>query len=457
MFAGFDYGSANCAIGVMDGGQTRLLPLAEDGNYMPSTIYAMERELISESVLQRLPLAAQADFKPKRAAELSRARTARLELDLLANEQAVFIGNQAIETYMEMPEEGFYVRSPKSFLGASGLLSNQMALFEDIVTLMMQEIHTRAQQSLKQAISQVVIGRPVNFQGIGGEQSNKQAEAILTLGARRAGFTDVAFLYEPMAAALEFESTLTLEQRVLVVDIGGGTSDCSFVRMGPELKDKKDRSDDCLGHSGQRVGGNDLDIALAMAGFMPHLGLGSALITGKPMPRQPFWNAVAVNDVSAQREFSALSSRKLIEELQRDAKEQVKLARLLKVQKDQLGYRLVRSAEQLKIALSDSKQAAMDIGFVEAPKPQPLTVNVDAATFVAAIDESLETVHKLITQALAEGGCQPDVIYLTGGSAKSPYITEQIRARFPDVALVSGDHFGSVVAGLTRWAERLYR
>ncbi len=174
MFAGFDYGSANCAIGVMDGGQTRLLPLAEDGNYMPSTIYAMERELISESVLQRLPLAAQADFKPKRAAELSRARTARLELDLLANEQAVFIGNQAIETYMEMPEEGFYVRSPKSFLGASGLLSNQMALFEDIVTLMMQEIHTRAQQSLKQAISQVVIGRPVNFQALAASKATSK-------------------------------------------------------------------------------------------------------------------------------------------------------------------------------------------------------------------------------------------------------------------------------------------
>lgn len=61
----------------------------------------------------------------------------------------------------------------------------------------------------------------------------------MTLGARRAGFTDVAFLYEPMAAALEFESTLTREQRVLVVDIGGGTSDCSFVRMGPSLRTRK--------------------------------------------------------------------------------------------------------------------------------------------------------------------------------------------------------------------------
>ncbi|MGB2519736.1 molecular chaperone, partial [Shewanella algae] len=114
--------SANCAIGVMDGGQTRLLPLAEDGNYRPSTIYAMERELISESELQRLPLAAQADFKPNRAAELSRARTARLELDLLAKEHSVFSGNAAIEIYIEMPEVGFYVRSPTSFLAASGLL-----------------------------------------------------------------------------------------------------------------------------------------------------------------------------------------------------------------------------------------------------------------------------------------------------------------------------------------------
>ncbi|MGS0728573.1 molecular chaperone, partial [Shewanella sp. 0m-11] len=278
---------------------------------------------------------------------------ARRELDLLPNEQAVFVGEQAIDAYLDMPDEGFYVRSPKSFLGATGLRESQIALFEDIVTLMMMHIKTQAEKNLgTKVITHAVIGRPVNFQGIGGEQSNQQAEAILSLAAKRAGFIDVDFLFEPLAAGMDYEASLDENLTVLVVDVGGGTTDCSMVKMGPNHIDNRDRSADFLGHSGQRIGGNDLDIALSMASFMPHLGLGSLMVNKLPVPSKPFWNAVAVNDISAQRDFSALASKKLIEDLIKEAQNPQLIQRLLKVQKDQLGYKLVRSAEQSKIALS---------------------------------------------------------------------------------------------------------
>ena len=50
MFVGFDYGSANCAIGVMIDNAVALLPLSADSDFMPSTLYAMDRELIAEAV-----------------------------------------------------------------------------------------------------------------------------------------------------------------------------------------------------------------------------------------------------------------------------------------------------------------------------------------------------------------------------------------------------------------------
>ena len=42
--------------------------------------------------------------------------------------------------------------------------------------------------------------RPVNFQSVGGEESNQQALGILERAAKRAGFKEVSFLCEPLAA-----------------------------------------------------------------------------------------------------------------------------------------------------------------------------------------------------------------------------------------------------------------
>ncbi|MEZ9596898.1 molecular chaperone [Shewanella sp. 10N.261.52.F9] len=455
MFVGFDYGSANCAIGVIEGDDVRLMPLSGDSKYMSSTLYAMDRELIAEAVLKQLSQAEQAEYTRLRSAQLSRAAAARRDLDLLPHEQAVFVGEQAIEAYLEMPDEGFYVRSPKSFLGATGLRESQIALFEDIVTLMMMHIKTQAESQLKQGnntITHAVIGRPVNFQGIGGEQSNLQAEAILSLAAKRAGFTEVDFLFEPLAAGMDYEASLDENVTVLVVDVGGGTTDCSMVKMGPNHIDNRDRSADFLGHSGQRIGGNDLDIALSMASFMPHLGLGSLMVNKLPVPSKPFWNAVAVNDISAQRDFSALGSKKLIEDLIKDAQHPELIQRLLKVQKEQLGYKIVRSAEQSKIALSDANSVDTPLDYIH----NGLHAKVSDSDFEAAITMPLSKVEALMREALEQSGVMPDRIYVTGGTARSPAIYKRISGLFPEIPIVVGDHFGSVTAGLTRWAQRVF-
>ncbi len=454
MFVGFDYGSANCALGVMTADGVQLLPIAGDSRYMSSTLYAYDRELIAEAVYQRLDTSRQADYAKNRSAQLSRAKVVRRELDLLPSDEVVFFGEAAFNAYMEVPEEGFYVRSPKSFLGASGLRPDQIALFEDIVTLMMLHIKACGEKALGngQQITRAVIGRPVNFQGIGGEQANEQAESILTTAAQRAGFSEVAFLFEPIAAGMDFEAQLTQDKTVLVVDVGGGTTDCSVVKMGPSRVGNTDRSGDFLGHSGQRIGGNDLDIALAMHSFMPHMGLGSELVTGKPMPSKVFWNCVAVNDIAAQRDFSSVTCKKLIDDLIKEARQPELLKRLLTVQRNQLSYQLVRQAERAKIALSDTDSTQSQLGFVEAQ----LQADISASQFVMAIDDPLSRVESLMHSAVETAGVQPEIIYVTGGTARSPAIYERIARCYPECEVIVGDHFGSVTAGLTRWANKIF-
>ncbi|MBR9729037.1 molecular chaperone [Shewanella intestini] len=462
MLVGFDYGSANCSVGMLVNDKVELLPLSNDSKYLPSTLYAFDRDLIAEAVYKQLPDDQKLEYASLRSAQLERARQVRHELDLMPDEQTVFVGKAAQAQYLDMPEEGFYVRSPKSFLGAIGLRTEQIALFEDIVTLMMQFVKQTidpllAKQQLSPA-SHAVIGRPVNFQGIGGEESNRQAEAILTLAAKRAGFVNVSFLFEPLAAGMDFETSLQTDKTVLVVDVGGGTTDCSVVKMGPERGKLSQRQQDFYGHSGQRIGGNDLDIALAMQGFMPLLGAGSLLKNGKPLPNQPFWNAVAVNDISAQREFSSLATKKLLEDLMKDAGEPDKLRRLQKVQTDQLGYQLVRQAEIAKIALSDKPATDVNLSMVEAD----FSANVTFDLFAHAISNSLDKVDNLMRQAMAQAQShdetltQPDIVYVTGGTARSPAIYQKIAQVYPQAQVVVGDHFGSVTAGLTKWAQKVF-
>lgn len=450
MFIGFDYGTANCSVAIMKDGVPALLPLEQGSTLLPSMLCAPTRDAVSEWLFRHHQVPTpEADNQ----AILRRALAFNREEDIEVTPNSVQFGLASLAQYMADPEDVWFVKSPKSFLGANGLKPQQVAFFEDLVCAMMLHIRQKAEQNLNQSITQAVIGRPINFQGLGGDEANRQAQGILARAASRAGFKDVEFQFEPVAAGLEFEATLKQETRVLVVDIGGGTTDCSMLLMGPEWHDKSDRSASLLGHSGCRVGGNDLDIMLAFKELLPLLGLGGATEKGTALPALPWWNAVAINDVPAQSDFYANASKKLLLDLIRDAREPEKVKRLLKVWQQRLGYRLVRAAEESKIALSEHAEVSTQLAFIE----QSLETAISVQGLEAAIAQPLERIQEQVKMALDASGTRPDVIYLTGGSARSPVLRQALQQQLPDIPLASGDDFGSVTAGLARWAQVMFR
>ncbi|MGL4679475.1 MAG: molecular chaperone, partial [Plesiomonas shigelloides] len=250
MYIGFDYGTANCSMGYMTEHGPRLLTLENDSPYLPSMLCAPSREAVSEYLYRHWQVPADG---PASTQLLRSAISSNREEDIQVTPGCLSFGQQALSQYMREPDEVYFVKSPKSFLGANGLKPLQVALFEDLVCAMMYHIRQQAEQQLQQSLTEVVIGRPVNFQGTGGEQANQQAEGILLRAARRAGWQRVEFQFEPVAAGLDFEATLQHEQRVLVVDIGGGTTDCSLLLMGPQWHPRADRQQSLLGHSGCRI------------------------------------------------------------------------------------------------------------------------------------------------------------------------------------------------------------
>ena len=155
MICGFDYGTSNCAIGVQQDGEIRLLPVDGERTFVPSALYAMARELITEQVSHGLTSDREA-FIASRKPQLQMALRARNELDLHADDDVMFVGHAAFKEYFADPEEGYFVKSPKSFLGASGLRPEFVGFFEDIVTAMMRQARASPARATPALVSATV-------------------------------------------------------------------------------------------------------------------------------------------------------------------------------------------------------------------------------------------------------------------------------------------------------------
>jgi len=161
---------------------------------------------------------------------------------------------------------------------------------------------------------------------------------------------------------------------------------------------------------------------------------------------------VAINDVPAQSDFYSSASGKQLRDLIHDAEQPEQVKHLLKVWQQRLSYRLVRAAEESKIALSDRSLTASELAFITPD----LQAEISAASLANAIQQPLQRILEQVSLALATSSVRPDVIYLTGGSARSPLLRQALQAQLPDIPLATGDDFGSVTAGLARWADVMF-
>ncbi len=449
--AGLDFGTSNCAIGVAPQQQPQLLQLPEHGNFMPSTLFAPKSEMICGWLYQQLHAQGKADaYRQARSQQLPSSLRTLKELKLDGYDEHLSFGKQALNEYLVDPADCYYVRSPKSFLGASGISQRQQQQFEDIAAAMMWHLAEQVRQSGQAELEKVVIGRPVNFQGLNSELSNQQALSILSNAAQYVGFKQCEFLYEPMAAGLSYQQQLSQEQRVLVIDIGGGTSDVSMLVMGPDYLATRQHQDLVLGYNGERIGGNDFDIALNFETLMPALGARLQLEGGQAMPIKPFWDAAAINDFPAQTRFYDADTRHLLVRLLKQP--QLKpLNGLLRLHDERQTYQLSAAAEQAKIALSDTSSTQVDLSYLL----QELQVTVEQETYQQACQRLLNNIAMLSDEVIRQAKTQPDVIFLTGGSANSPMIRDFLSQRY-QAPLVSGDNFGSVTGGLALWAEHIF-
>ncbi|PWC75206.1 Hsp70 family protein [Azospirillum sp. TSH64] len=411
---GLDFGTSNTTLGVQDADGFRLLALDGTRTTLPTAVFF--------------------DFEHDRTT----------------------IGQAAIDGYVS-GVEGRLMRSIKSMLGTD-LIDADTALrkgrisFRAVIGTFLDLVKKRAEEALGGELGDVVVGRPVHFVD-GDPAGDAAAEETLGQIARAAGFRNVSFQFEPIAAALDYEQQVAGEELALIADIGGGTSDFSVVRIGPERRGKADRAGDILANDGIRVGGTDFDRDLSLATAMPELGLGSAMKrAGLLAPKSIYFDLATWSKINFLYTAKAMAE---LERLQRDSAEPEKIGRLIGVVEHRQGHALAMAVERTKIALSDHEatQLALDWGDGD------LSLAVDRTALNRATGSLAARIGTRIRDCLADAGVTADridAVFLTGGSTLLPQVRAAILAEAPGARVVEGNIFGSVGLGLTVEALRRY-
>jgi len=365
-----------------------------------------------------------------------------------AEDERTHYGRDAVAQYLA-GTEGRLMRSLKSLLG-SALLQDKTAVhhrlvsYQDIISLFLQMLARSARASLGGMPGRVVMGRPVHFVD-GDAARDRQAEDALRQAALDAGFMNVSFQPEPIAAALDYEQRIGTEALVLVVDIGGGTSDFTVVRLGPDRAGRADRSADILATTGVHIGGTDFDRRLNLELLMPMLGLRHTGPTGREVPSRVFY------DLATWHLIQWLYAPKALREaqgLRTDYADARLHDRLMAVLQERLGHRMANAVEQAKIAASlQDAAAAMDLGWIE-PGLGAVVAPEGLAQHLAGL---LEQVVACAQECLHDAGLAPrqlQAIYLTGGSSALRPLRQALQSAFPDTPQIEGDLFGGVASGL---------
>jgi hypothetical chaperone protein len=363
-------------------------------------------------------------------------------------DRSTHFGREAISLYLA-GTEGRLMRSLKSLLGSSLMqdqteIDNQRVSFEDIIALFLSELAARAQRQLGVEPARVVIGRPVHFVDDDAER-DREAEATLRRAAQSAGLGEVGFQYEPIAAAFDYERRVTRESLVLIVDLGGGTSDFTVVRLGPERMAKADRSRDVLATTGVHIGGTDFDQRLSVECVMPHFGFRHIGPQGREVPSRTFF------DLSSWHLINWLYAPKAVRQVQELRVNYLDTRlhdRLMGVLVDRQGHRVASEVEGAKIRTSATNEdVVIDLSFAEADLRAALTANDMAGHLAALLDSVVSCARECLRLSGTTGGML-DAIYLTGGSSALSPFQSALRRAFPGTKIIEGDLFGGVAAGL---------
>jgi hypothetical chaperone protein len=369
------------------------------------------------------------------------------------------IGEEALAKYVENGLEGRFLRSIKRHLPSRSFrgtyIGERPMLVEDLVAVILREMRRRANAYFDTDVRRVVLGRPARFST--DDRDDDFAERRLRSAAERAGFEDVSFLPEPVAAAREFRAVFTGSGNgcFLVGDFGGGTSDFTVMRLGQGPFTR----DDVLAIGGVALAGDALDSSIMRSHIAKHFGaevtyrvpLGSNVL-GMPVP--------IIEQLCSPAHLSILR-RPDIAEFLRSVRswslgdhDKEKLDQLATLVDDALGFQLFEVIEHAKRCLSTDEVTAIDFVYPTIDVHEHVT----RVGFEVAAERAKDAILRCLDETVERAGVGRegiDVVCCTGGTARVPVLANAIADRFGEQKMQRFRSFHAVVEGLADHARAL--
>jgi len=418
-FCGLDFGTSNSEIGIVRDGAPVLVEVEEGRKQIPTTIF----------------------FDDATTDEL--------------------FGEAAIEKFLN-GHEGRMLWAIKSVLGTAlqgegTMVRGKRMTFEEIIGHILVNLKWKAEEAAGRELTRVVLGRPVHFND-SDPALDRAAEALLRRSAMAAGFEHVEMELEPIAAGLEFETHIDREQVAIVVDIGGGTSDFSVIRLIPPAQHRGvgDR-DRILAVGGIHIGGTDFDRHLSVAHLMPHLGLGAPYRSDQgEILQMPQW---VFHDLASWLRINFIYDSRMLDGiytiLTRNKDDDRRLMRLDRVLAGHLGHAVAREVERAKIALSDRDEVSAPLDWIE----RGFAFNATREQLNDAIAGLLDDAERTLINVIRSSGVPAKnigVVFFTGGGSLLPEVRTRVCRLLPHAAAFDTDQFGGIALGLTLEAARIF-
>lgn len=364
-------------------------------------------------------------------------------------------GLDAIREYVGQGMHGRLIRSIKKHLPSRSFVGTHIderpMTIEDLVGVFLREMKVRADRLFGADVDRVMLGRPARFSA--SPDDDRLAEDRLGRAARAAGFKEVHFCPEPIAAAREFRTQLDRTRTVLVCDFGGGTSDFTVIRIGREGF----APSDVLAVGGVSVAGDALDATIMRHRVSRHFGadvtyqvpMSSNVLR---MPPHLMEKLCSPADASLLRSQDVQTFLRNVQSWSLGGTDREKIDRLFTFVEDALGFSVFEAIEKTKRALSDAPSTELRFEYPTID----LSEHVTREEFDEGSTRQTEAILDKLDEVVRLAGIGPkdiDIVCATGGTAKVPRIAEALRARFGADRLQEFQHFHSVVHGLAEEAR----
>lgn len=355
-------------------------------------------------------------------------------------------GPWAISHFVESPEGSRFLQSFKTFAASPSFRSTSIHgrafRFEDLLETFLGRLAAHADRGEGSLPRRLVVGRPVTWAGASPEP--ELAEARYDAAFRAAGFDEIHYVHEPVAAAFWFARGLTKDATVLVADFGGGTSDFSVVRFTVDARGVHAHP---LAQTGVGIAGDSFDFRILDRVVAPHLGKGGRYKSfGKWLDLPSHYYA----DFARWNRLAVMKTGETLKELERlaaAAEDPTGLERLIEVIEEDLGYPLYRAVSDVKTALSHADEAKLTFRHRDIAIEETVT----RADFEGWIADDLEKIRLSFEEALTRAGLDAkdvDRVFLTGGTSFVPAVRRLFEERFGTERLETGDQLLSIAYGL---------